>query len=1743
MTTGTVGQVTFDLPKPTNDIAFFAAGIAPISTPTVATPVFTPGGGSYSSAQNVVVTCDTPGAAIYYTTNGATPTESDIFIYNGDSIYVSGVTTLKAKAFASGYNDSAVASATYFINSAPFVYAGAQQIISSSPTTLQGVVADDGLTGGGMLFTNWTQVSGPGTVTFGNSHQTNSTATFSADGIYVLQLSASDGQYTNSSQVTIAINPTLSVSMAAPADGSSYTVPTNILLQATASSSSGSVTQLLFYANSTLIGAADTQSGNTFSLNWKSVSSGDLALTAVAVSSDPNNYSLASSPVNITVNWPTNVGQVAYNSTDLQIPAAGLPIVVNRQYNTQYGTSYSFGNNGRLDYEAIKIEKSDSLATGWYGTSSGISYAINPSFQHLITVTLDDGSKYYFVAQLDFDLSGSPTINAAVTPDGYNSYTVHLECVPLGQGQLSVAAPNDGNDDTVGMDDQLSGWNQSLPAAWFDDTSFPTGQNYDPSFSEFTFTAPDGTKYGFNGDGTVAWKADRNGNTLSFSSSGITSSTGRQIQFTRDGNNHITEIYDPIAINTSGSPVLKYNYDGNGNLTNVAQLVQRSPAVYENTAYAYTNTAYPYNVTAVTDPRGIVSARYEYDSSGRMTKQYDALNNYTSYIYDTANHRQIVTDRLNHSSIQNFTPAGLLASVEDAGGGLTSYNYDEQGNKITETDPVGDTTSYSYDSDGHLTAQTNALDESASTTYNEFGEVLVSIDARANGTTNSYDANGNLLFSTNALGDITAYGYDSQGNQTAITNGFGLPEQTVVTNQYDQYGSIIGTGTLNAQEQLVSQTSYTYDDDGNRQTETKMRSAGAVVTQWQYDAANRLTQTIDANGFTNSIVYNGIGRHADLIDGLGRTNQFFYNPNGLLTNETFPDSTFESYSYDAEGNRTNYVDRSNHPTSYSYDGLGRLTITTYADGSSKSTSYDLAGRVSYETITSVPSGGGLVPSESTSITVARYGYDAAGHRVATTNALDEVTQFFYDANGNQTATVDALNHTNIFIYDALNRQIERLYPDNTGENYGYDALGNRIAITNQANVVTRNGFNAIGKLVDVTNAFGTSQQIVTSYAYDEVGNLLQEVDALNHTNKYEYDGLGHRTKETQPAGQFALSAYDAVGNLIRYTNFNNIVITNQYDSLNRLTNKTSINGYHVSFAYSPTGQRTNMVDASGTTSYGYDNRDRLQTKATPEGTLNYTYDGFGNLYQIASSTTNGTQLTYLYDSLNRVTNVVDRFNNSTTYGFDAAGDLQSEILPNNVTNAYLYDSLNRLTNLTTTSSGGTNATFAYQLAPAGNRTNLIETINGVSRTNKWTYDPLYRLTNETIVASSGGSINYRYDAVGNRTNRASTVSSVANQSFAYNANDQVITDGYDANGSTTNSAGNSYQYDAENHLTNYNNGAVTYAYDGDGNRVSKTVSGTTTYYLIGTLNPSGYAQVLEELATIGSTPSRLYSYGLNLISQRQSSGTTGFYGFDGSGNTRFLSVAGGTISDTYTYDAFGDLLSSTGTTPNDYLYAGQQHDANLGFYYLRARYMNPTTGRFLTRDIVGGNIFDPPSLHKYTYTADNPINQNDPTGKNFTFIIVVVAVALVFVIGALTYHAVSRATGFRGQTPTADQQKDINQAIGFLKQKENQYSEGLDALTVRIDPTLNPANPEVANTPGIQMVSSGVVLIGTQFLDGHHQDELAAQIYAEFEHASPEVGIGPDEAAAERDWQRFLKQLGWQNRPPMSNWHHGQGGM
>jgi len=179
-------------------------------------------------------------------------------------------------------------------------------------------------------------------------------------------------------------------------------------------------------------------------------------------------------------------------------------------------------------------------------------------------------------------------------------------------------------------------------------------------------------------------------------------------------------------------------------------------------------------------------------------------------------------------------------------------------------------------------------------------------------------------------------------------------------------------------------------------------------------------------------------------------------------------------------------------------------------------------------------------------------------------------------------------------------------------------------------------------------------------------------------------------------------------------------------------------------------------------------------------------------------------------------------------------------------------------------------------------------------------------------------------------------------------------------------------------------GSVTIVYDGDGNRVSETAGGVTTKYLVDDRNSTGLPQVLDE--KVSGSVTRTYAYGLQRISENQkisSTWTPSFYGYDGHGNVRFLTNSAGTVTDSYDFDAFGMPIRTSGTTPNNYLYSGERSDSNLGLYYLRARYLNQATGRFWSRDPVEGKKCCGLSWNPYIYVKQNPVNEIDPTGRDY----------------------------------------------------------------------------------------------------------------------------------------------------------------
>jgi len=409
----------------------------------------------------------------------------------------------------------------------------------------------------------------------------------------------------------------------------------------------------------------------------------------------------------------------------------------------------------------------------------------------------------------------------------------------------------------------------------------------------------------------------------------------------------------------------------------------------------------------------------------------------------------------------------------------------------------------------------------------------------------------------------------------------------------------------------------------------------------------------------------------------------------------------------------------------------------------------------------------------------------------------------------------------------------------------------------------------------------------------------------------------------------------------------------------------------------------------GLLQYQYDGRDRVTLITQPTGyKMAYLWDANSNrtiMTATAGSTVKATS--YTYDDALRLKTVkgADDGSGQSQYFYDPVGMRTKLTLPNNISVTYEYDTLNRMRAITQTQGASTVlASYRYDLGLAGNKTRVVEKDNS---STEWSYDDSYRLTSEVRKNTVGTVLtttNYTYDKTGNRLQQ--TVNGSPVMTGTYNELDQLISDGtkqytYDGRGNLTQiTGGTKYKWDGADRLISatVTGGTALYVYDADGRRVKQTQGTTVTNYLWD--EESAYGDVVYETDGTNSTSYTLG--GSELISQKRSaSANAEYFLMDGHSGIRSLTNNSGGVIENYRYDAFGNLQNFSGTPNTKYLYTEQQFDTLTSLYSLRARYYNPSYGRFLSKDKWDIDFTDPMQLSRYIYAISNPINTIDPSGN------------------------------------------------------------------------------------------------------------------------------------------------------------------
>ena len=1502
---------------------------------------------------------------------------------------------------------------TVTVNTTPVVNAGADQTVTQSNTVaLNGTVSDDGVPSGDALTILWSQVSGPSGVSFADPGSPATRAIFPGPGTYTLRLTGNDTLHSGTDDVIFTVNasPDLDGATLALVAGNigPYATGSPQPLRATLRSSAGSPlanygVQFEVTGPNATTGSAVTDASGVATFSYTGANVGTDAVRAFvrntaaiieapsvamtwtqAAASPPAaqgwigaplNGSTATGIVPITVGagvtltqgtveyWPaTNPSAVTVLAASAQggpgtaLAALDTTLLANGNYVIRLRATDS---NGQTLVSQVMITVAGENKPGRITLSvtdltvpvTGIPITIEREYDSLERNQVGDFGYGWSLEMAGPRLEVSPDYDVTITEPGTGRrVTFQFAPTPFGFPFNFLYQPTYMPEPGVYGKFSANGCSSLIRTSTGVSCYLSSDPTYRPTV--YTYTDPYGRIYKMTAAGKLVSIKNLDGNVLTFGPSGITSSAGNlTVSVVRDSQGRIEEITDPTG------KVYGYTYDASGDLVSV-----KLPDIETPLRYEYASGHF---FLKGIDARGNAEATTTYYADGRLQSVTDAMVKTTGYAYDLATNTTTITHPDDTgTTIEKHDANGMVLSTTDPLGRTTSYTYDANRNKRTETDALNKTTTYDYDANGHLRSVTDPLNKTRLFTNNQFGQPVTATDQLGKTRTLRYDANHNLSSVSDELGVQMALTWNERGNPLTFADA----NAKVTRFTYDAYGNI-----LSKTDPLGHTTSYTYDTMGRVLTMTDSRG----VTRFDYDAMGRMLSVIDPLSHKTRYEYDANGNRTAVIDARNHTTRYEYDAANRVSKTTYPDGAIHSYTYNFRGQKETETVASPaaaaRTTTYLYDNAGQLVKIIHPDQSEIKRTYDEVGRV--KTVT-----------DELNKTVT-YEYDPnCGCRDRLAKITDQngnSTTYTYDAAGRRISFIDAANRETRYTYDVRNRLTKTTFADSTFTETTFDGMGRPLTSTDQEGRVTRYAYDEVGDLLSVTNA----QNATTQYTYDARKNLLSSTDANNHVTRFEYDALNRLIKRVLPLGMAELYTYDQVGNRATRTDFRGKQTSYEFDPMNRLTARRpdpSLGEPAVLYSYTETGMRRSMIDASGTTTYTYDQRDRLLTKQTPQGTLAYTYDLVGNLTSMRSSNADGVSVDYTYDDLHRLENVIDNqlAAGTTTYTYDVVGNLKSDSRPNGVRADYIYNALNRLTDIGISREGVTQASYAYTLDRTGRRLSVTE---GSGRTVSYTYDAAYRLTREAVSgdpnSARNGVVDYAYDFVGNRLSRISSLEGVLSATSVYDANDRLLSDAYDANGNTRSADGRTYVYDFENRIKSANNGAVRITYDGDGNLAAKTVGGVTTTYLVDDLNPTGYSQVVEEL--VNGQVQRQYTYGHMILSQRlrlAEGWAVRFYSADGHGSIRQLTDEAGTVTDTYTYDAFGKLISRTGTTPNPYLYAGERFDEDLGLYHLRARYYNADRGRFFSMDPYPGGTYDPVSLHKYLYANADPINFTDPSG-------------------------------------------------------------------------------------------------------------------------------------------------------------------
>ncbi|PSJ42216.1 polymorphic toxin-type HINT domain-containing protein [Allosphingosinicella deserti] len=875
------------------------------------------------------------------------------------------------------------------------------------------------------------------------------------------------------------------------------------------------------------------------------------------------------------------------------------------------------------------------------------------------------------------------------------------------------------------------------------------------------------------------------------------------------------------------------------------------------------------------------TAIYWYDAQGNFITQsiFDRwpgnVNAYTSYEHQIIPPANAVAYTLYTNGSGDFGGYALRVDALSTPADRKSYSvYDSAGRLAYAIDAAGAVTGYRYDAVGHVTgvvqyaSNTAFMASPSKAQMDAWAQAQPSAATRV--TRNFYAENGDLRFTIDAEGYVTGHEYDADGHVIrtrrysavatvadtllSVSNWAASAAYVETSFRYDPTGRLVrSTGAEGGY------TDYSYNANGTLLAETAMTgTANEVSTRYEYDGAGRITAEHRAHGIVNPdnvliqqttrYAYDGHGNVVEVTDPrLNKTLRSFDRA-GRLLSETDAENGIVRYEYDAFGNAVKVTDKRGFTTYNYYDNAGRLIASRDPENYLTETSYTAFGEVASVTrrfnVVAGAAAVGTVPS-------------AAAHD------KDATTHFEYDRLGRVVKTIDAEGSFETYKLDAFGQRIEVRNKLGGVTLNSFDRRGLLVAETLpmssvkpdgtiQATTVTnRFVYDARGNRTEMVEASGLAEARTTLYFYDGANRLtesrliLKEADrttpgADTPRERYKYDQLGRLVETINALGGRTFSYYDKLGRLVEQIDPAGAMISWRYDAASNVIHERRWAQKPTSAEVGTHGWPTVTAD-DRVTNYTYDKLNRVQktdrinpqVNAGPAKVVTGAWNG--SAYVTAGS---DLVVSYEYDAHGNVTRQTDASGNSVYSYYDKAGRRVEQVDQEGYMTSWRYDSegnviherrwAQRVPSATVADHGWPVVTaddrcteFTYDRNGrrltesrwvdganygAGQRT-ITYTYNGLDQvtskqeatgdTTTYIYDLAGRLETEKrqgFVDHSGAAVspttNYRYDGLNNLVRTAEGMAGERVTRYVYGAGGRLA--------SMTNAAGGefSYVYDA-----------------------------------------------------------------------------------------------------------------------------------------------------------------------------------------------------------------------------------------------------------------------------------------------------------------------------------------------------------